>query len=54
MTHPWTKHLVAEISDGIGWLILNQPEKRNAMSFDMWRDLPGVLRPSRPTRRPGW
>ena len=43
MTHPWTEHLVAEISDGIGWLVLNQPEKRNAMSFAMWRDLPGVL-----------
>ncbi|MDH3704349.1 MAG: enoyl-CoA hydratase-related protein, partial [Alphaproteobacteria bacterium] len=43
MTHPWTKHLVAEISDGIGWLTLNQPEKRNAMSYAMWRDLPDVL-----------
>jgi enoyl-CoA hydratase len=27
----------------IAWLVLNRPEKRNAISFDMWQSLPGLL-----------
>ncbi len=28
--------LISKKADGIGYLILNQPEKRNAIGFDMW------------------
>lgn len=30
-------------SDGIATLTLNQPEKRNAISFEMWKTLPRIL-----------
>ena len=35
MSHPAlpeTKHVLVEINDGIAWVTLNRPEKRNAMS----------------------
>ena len=38
-----THKLKLEIADGIGWLTLNQPRKRNAISFDMWRDFPKAM-----------
>lgn len=31
-----TSKIVARKSDGIGWLTFNQPEKRNAISLEMW------------------
>ncbi|WP_431283582.1 enoyl-CoA hydratase [Humitalea sp. 24SJ18S-53] len=31
-----TPKILARIQDGIGWLTFNQPEKRNAISLDMW------------------
>lgn len=43
MTRRWTGKLLARTEDGIGWLTLNQPEKRNALSLEMWRDLPPVM-----------
>lgn len=43
MTQQWTDKLLARTEDGIGWLTLNQPEKRNALSLVMWRDLPRVM-----------
>lgn len=43
MTRQWTGKLLARVEDGIGWLTLNQPEKRNALSLEMWRDLPKVM-----------
>jgi enoyl-CoA hydratase/carnithine racemase len=39
----FTEKLRVEASDGIGRLILNNPEKRNAIGFEMWRDLPEAL-----------
>ena len=33
-----TEKLKIEKSDGIGTLTLNQANKRNAISFEMWRD----------------
>jgi enoyl-CoA hydratase/carnithine racemase len=32
-----TEKILADVSDGIGWLTFNQPEKRNAMSMEMWQ-----------------
>lgn len=38
-----TEKIIAEKKDGVGWLIFNQPEKRNAMSLEMWRGLVEIL-----------
>lgn len=43
MTEQWTDKLAVRTEDGIGWLTLNQPEKRNALSLVMWRNLPRVM-----------
>ena len=34
-----TQKIVAEVEDGIGWLRINQPERRNAVSLEMWQGL---------------
>ncbi len=34
-----TQKIVAEVEDGIGWLRINQPERRNAISLEMWQGL---------------
>ena len=33
-----------EVSNGIGELILNKPERRNALSSDMWAAIPGRVK----------
>ena len=43
--------MLAEVEDGIGLITFNQPEKRNAMSVNMWTGLGDILRFVR--RRPG-
>jgi enoyl-CoA hydratase/carnithine racemase len=35
--------MLAEISDGVGLITFNQPEKRNAMSVNMWLGLGEIL-----------
>lgn len=35
--------LISRKADGIGYLILNQPEKRNAISLDMWRGIGDIM-----------
>ncbi len=37
------EHIDIETSGGIGRLWLNRPEKRNAMSADMWTDIPAAV-----------
>jgi enoyl-CoA hydratase/carnithine racemase len=32
-----TEKILAEVDDGIGWLTFNNPERRNAMSMEMWQ-----------------
>jgi enoyl-CoA hydratase len=39
-----TSQLLAEVTDGIALVTFNNPAKRNAMSVEMRRALPGVLR----------
>jgi enoyl-CoA hydratase len=34
-----TQKIVAEVEDGIGWLRINQPERRNAVSLEMWQGM---------------
>ncbi|MGH3244488.1 MAG: enoyl-CoA hydratase/isomerase family protein, partial [Spirillospora sp.] len=35
--------LCAEVAGRVGTIVIDRPAKRNAMSADMWRALPGVL-----------
>jgi len=39
-----TPKMLAEIVNGIGWVTFNAPEKRNAMSLDMWLGLTEILK----------
>jgi enoyl-CoA hydratase/carnithine racemase len=34
-----TTKIVAKVIDGIGWLTINNPERRNAVSLEMWQGL---------------
>ena len=38
-----TERLVARKDGAIGWMIFNNPERRNAISTDMWEAIPNVL-----------
>jgi enoyl-CoA hydratase len=38
-----TDKMLARKEGGIGWMIFNQPEKRNAVSFAMWQAMAAVL-----------
>jgi enoyl-CoA hydratase/carnithine racemase len=35
--------MLADISDGIGWITFNNPERRNAISLEMWEALGAIL-----------
>jgi len=36
-------HMLAEIDGPIGWMTFNKPERRNAVSLDMWEAMPEIL-----------
>jgi enoyl-CoA hydratase/carnithine racemase len=38
-----TTRMIARKEDGIGWMIFNQPEKLNAVSYDMWVAVPKII-----------
>ena len=38
-----TDRIIARKEGATGWLIFNNPERRNAVSVDMWEAIPGVL-----------
>ena len=38
-----TARIIAKKEGAAGWLIFNNPERRNAVSVDMWEAIPGVL-----------
>jgi enoyl-CoA hydratase len=38
-----TERLVARKEGAIGWLVFNNPDRRNAVSVDMWEAIPKVL-----------
>jgi enoyl-CoA hydratase/carnithine racemase len=38
-----TEKLIVEKKGPVGWIVFNQPGKRNAVSVDMWEALPGIL-----------
>ena len=38
-----TERLIGRKDGAIGWLVFNNPERRNAVSLDMWEAIPRVL-----------
>jgi enoyl-CoA hydratase len=38
-----TPHMLAETDGSIGWMTFNKPERRNAVSLDMWETMPEIL-----------
>ena len=38
-----TSKLIAEIRGSAGYLVLNAPARRNALSLDMWEAIPGIV-----------
>ncbi len=38
-----TTKMLAEVEDGIGWVTFNNPERRNAISLEMWEGLATIL-----------
>ena len=38
-----TDQLIVETDGGVGRITFNNPERRNAFTFEMWRDLPQAL-----------
>ena len=37
------EHVTTEVSDRVGWVWIDRPEKKNALSADLWDDLPRAL-----------
>lgn len=37
------EHVEVELRDEVGWLWLDRPDKRNALSADMWADIPRAV-----------
>ena len=38
-----TEKILSRKDGAIGWLVFNNPERRNAVSLEMWQAIPGVL-----------
>jgi enoyl-CoA hydratase len=38
-----TERMIAEKDGAIGWMIFNNPARRNALSLDMWQAMPVIL-----------
>jgi enoyl-CoA hydratase len=38
-----TTKMIARSDGGIGWMIFNQPEKHNAVSYEMWLAVPKII-----------
>ncbi len=38
-----TQRMIARIDGAIGWMVFNNPERRNAVSSDMWAAIPQIM-----------
>ncbi|MDO8631234.1 MAG: enoyl-CoA hydratase-related protein, partial [Phycisphaerales bacterium] len=38
-----TERMLAHVDSGVGWITFNQPQKRNAVSYDMWLAIPEIV-----------
>ncbi|ASM71325.1 MULTISPECIES: enoyl-CoA hydratase [Roseobacteraceae] len=39
----YTPQVIAHIKDGIGWMVFSNPRRRNAVTFNMWRQIPDII-----------
>lgn len=39
----YTPQVIARIEDGIGWMIFSNPRRRNAVTFNMWLQIPEII-----------
>ena len=39
----YTPHIRTEVKEGVGWLIFDNPRRRNAVTYTMWRQIPAAL-----------
>src|SRR3990172_7861257 len=40
---PWGRNVLVDFEDGIAWVTMNRPEKRNAISVDLAREMVEVV-----------
>jgi enoyl-CoA hydratase/carnithine racemase len=38
-----TEKMIAEVDGAVGWMVFNNPSRRNAISMEMWRAIPDIL-----------
>jgi enoyl-CoA hydratase len=38
-----TTKMIARKNGGVGWMIFNQPEKHNAVAYEMWQAVPKII-----------
>lgn len=38
-----TERMIVEVIDGVGWVTFNNPERRNAVSWEMWIAIPKIF-----------
>lgn len=38
-----TTKMLARVEGPVGWMVFNNPERRNAVSLEMWAAIPGIL-----------
>lgn len=39
----YTPQIRSRIEGGVGWMIFSNPRRRNAVTYDMWRQIPGLI-----------
>jgi len=40
---PWGKNVLVEFEDGIAWVTMNRPDKKNAINVELAREMAGVV-----------
>ncbi|MGK5094943.1 enoyl-CoA hydratase [Deltaproteobacteria bacterium TL4] len=43
MLEPLSRKILVEKKEALGWVIFNTPERRNAISLDMWQAIPEII-----------
>ena len=43
-TQPQKSPIRTEVKGPVGYLILDRPERKNALSFDMWKEVARIVR----------
>lgn len=38
-----TERMIVEVIDGVGWVTFNNPDRRNAVSWEMWQAIPKIF-----------